>query len=189
MNFHHHWKWLSQKISTSELLITSEIVKHWTIFCTLILWILTSNHWDLRISWVTVRRKHQLYHQNPCATGGTATSDRDGKGKCARCLCDLFECESKEVKELLCKHYCQSSCMVLLYEIEWEEAYCQCRSEIPSNWLKKTVDEIKEHMAYAYINCSTWTIGTIGKHQHAESRSMSGHSDGSALQTQKGSKK
>ena len=51
------------KFSTSELLITSEIVKHWTIFHALILWILTSNHWDLRISWVTVRRKHQLYHQ------------------------------------------------------------------------------------------------------------------------------
>ena len=72
------------------------------------------------------------------ATGETATSDRDGKGKCARCLHDLFECKSKEVKELPCMHYCHLLCVVLFYEIEWEEAYCSYRCRIPSDWLKKT---------------------------------------------------
>ena len=66
------------------------------------------------------------------------------KGKCVRCSCDLFECKSKEVKELLCKHYCHSSCMVLFHEEEGEEAYWSCPCRIPRDWLKKTVDEIKE---------------------------------------------
>ena len=78
------------------------------------------------------------------ATGETATSDRDGKGKCARCSRDLFECKLKEVKELPCRHYCHLLCVVLFYEIEWEEAYCSYGCRIPSDWLKKTVDEIKE---------------------------------------------
>ena len=73
---HHRWKHFdsfgellssleitNSKFSTSELLITSEIVEHQTIFCVLILWILTSNYWGLQISWVTGKRKHQLYHQ------------------------------------------------------------------------------------------------------------------------------
>ena len=81
---------------------------------------------------------------DPGATGETAISDRDGKGKCARCSRDFFECKLKEVKELPCKHYSHSSCMVLFYEIWWEEAYCSYRCRIPSDWLKKTVDEIKE---------------------------------------------
>ena len=37
--------------------------------------------------------------------------------------------------------------MVLLLvdkEDEEEEAYCSCRRRIPKDWLKKTVDEIKE---------------------------------------------
>ena len=86
------------------------------------------------------KEKTPTVSPGPGATGGTVTSDRDGKGRCARCLCDLFERESKEVKELPCKHYCHSSCMVLFYEIEWEDgvAYCRCGSKIPSDWLKKT---------------------------------------------------
>ena len=78
------------------------------------------------------------------------------KGKCANCQRGLFECKSKEVKELPCitlrylalpyKHYCHSSCIVLLHEDEeeGEEAYCPCRRRIPVAWLQKTVDEIKE---------------------------------------------
>ena len=69
------------------------------------------------------------------------------KGKCVRCSHGLFECKSKAVKELPCKHYCHSSCMVVLFhedEEEGEEAYCSCGHRIPRDWLKKTVDEIKE---------------------------------------------
>ena len=68
------------------------------------------------------------------------------KGKCANCQRGLFECKSKEVKELPCKHYCHSSCIVLLYEDEeeGEVAYCPCGCRIPVDWLQKTVDEIKE---------------------------------------------
>ena len=87
------------------------------------------------------------------ATGETATSDRDGKGKCARCSHDLFECKSNEVKELLCKYYCHLLCVVLFYEIEWEEAYCSCECRIPSDWLKKTVDEIKEQQRIDGVKC------------------------------------
>ena len=64
--------------------------------------------------------------------------------KCVRCSRDLFECKSKEVKELPCKHYCHSSCMVLFHEEEGEEAYCSCGHRIPRDLLKKTMDEIKE---------------------------------------------
>ena len=42
------------------------------------------------------------------------------KGKCVRYSRDLFKCKSKEVKELPCKHYCHSSCMVLFHEDEEE---------------------------------------------------------------------
>ena len=83
---------------------------------------------------------------DPGATGGTATLDRIGKGKCAYCSHDFYELEWMAVKELPCRHYCHSLCVVLLYEIEWEEARCSCRYGIPSNWLKKTVDEIKEQI-------------------------------------------
>ena len=83
---------------------------------------------------------------DPVATGGNATSDRKGKGKCAYCSRDFYECESMAVKELPCRHYCHSLCVVLLYEIDWEEARCSCRYGIPSDWLKKTVDEIKEQI-------------------------------------------
>ena len=73
-------------------------------------------------------KKTPTISPDPGATGETATSDRDGKGKCARCSRDLFECTSKEVKELPCKHYCHSSCLILFHEDEWEgeEAYCSC---------------------------------------------------------------
>ena len=65
------------------------------------------------------------------------------KGKCADCQHGLFECKSKVVKELPCKHYCHSSCIVLLHEEE--EAYCpRCGHKIPRDWLEKTVDEIEE---------------------------------------------
>ena len=63
------------------------------------------------------------------------------KGKCVKCSNDLHECESIDVKELSCKHYCHSVCLVLIHE-EGEEAYCSCRCRIPRDWLKKTVDEI-----------------------------------------------
>ena len=68
------------------------------------------------------------------------------KGKCANCQHGLFECKSKEVKELPCKHDCHSSCIVLLHEDEeeGEQAYCPCGHRIPVDWLQKTVDEIKE---------------------------------------------
>ena len=71
-------------------------------------------------------KKTPTLSPDPGATGETATSDRDEKGKCARCSSDLFECQSKEVKQLPCKHYCHLLCVVLFYEIEWEEAYCSC---------------------------------------------------------------
>ena len=69
------------------------------------------------------------------------------KGKCVDCKGGLFECMSKEVKELPCKHYRHSSCIVLLHEEaeEGEEPYClRCGRKIPRDWLKKTVDEIEE---------------------------------------------
>ena len=115
-------------------------------------------------------KKTPTVSPDPGATGETATSDRDGKGECARCSSDLSECMSKEVKELPCKHYCHSSCLILFHEDEWEgeEAYCSCGHRIPSDWLKKTVDEIKEHMPYAYISCHTWTIGTLQTQKGSE---------------------
>ena len=66
------------------------------------------------------------------------------KGKCVRCSRDLFECKSKDVKKLPCKHYCYTLCIVFLHEEveEGEEAYCSCAHRIPRDWLKKTVDEI-----------------------------------------------
>ena len=63
------------------------------------------------------------------------------KGKCVKCSNDLYECESLDIKELPCKHYCHSVCLVLIQE-EGEEAYCSCGRRIPRDWLKKTVDEI-----------------------------------------------
>ena len=76
-------------------------------------------------------------------------------GKCAKCKQCLSECELVEVKELPCKHYCHSCCLVFIQEEleeayfreEGEEAYCSCRCRIPTNWLKKTVDEFKGRMA------------------------------------------
>ena len=67
------------------------------------------------------------------------------KGKCVRCSNDMVECESVEVKELPCKHYCHSLCLVSFHE-EGEEAYCSCGRRIPSDWLKVTVYEIKEQL-------------------------------------------
>ena len=67
------------------------------------------------------------------------------KGKCAYCQIGLLECKSKEVKELPCKHYCHSSCIVLLHEDMQEGTCClRCRHRIPSDWLKKSVDEIEQ---------------------------------------------
>ena len=104
------------------------------------------------------KEKTSTVSPDPGATGGTATSDRDGKGKCARCSHDLFEHESLAVKELPCKHYCHSLCVVLFYEIQWEEAYCSYGHRIPSDWLKKTVDEIKEQLRRDEIECLVCTI-------------------------------
>ena len=80
------------------------------------------------------------------------------EGKCVRCSHDLFECKSKKVKELPCKHYCHSLCMVLFHEEEGEEAYCSCRCRIPRDWLKKTVDEIKEQQRRDEVECLVCTI-------------------------------
>ena len=62
------------------------------------------------------------------------------KGKCVRCRNNFVEHELVEVKELPCKHYCHSSCLVVFHE-EGKEAYCSCGRRIPRDWLKKTVDE------------------------------------------------
>ena len=107
------------------------------------------------------------------------------KGKCVRCSHSLFECKSKEVKELPCKHYSHSSCMVLFYEDEeeGEEAYCSCGCRIPRDWLKSTVDEIKEQQRidegvdyqefYSRFSLTaldtidhhfSWLQGSIGRH-------------------------
>ena len=71
-------------------------------------------------------------------------------GKCVKCLNNLCECESVEVKELPCKHYCHSLCLVSFHE-EGEEAYCSCGCRIPRDWLKKTVDEFIGWMAQCGI--------------------------------------
>ena len=106
------------------------------------------------------------------------------KGKCLRCQHGLFECNSKEVKELPCKHYCHSSCMVFHEdEEEGEEAYCSCGRRISRDWLKKTVDEIKEQQRidegvdykefYSRFSLTAldtindhfnWLQGSIGRH-------------------------
>ena len=101
------------------------------------------------------KEKTPAVSPDPGATGLTATSDRDGKGKCAYWSHEFFEHESLAVKELPCNHYCHSLCVVLFYE--WEEAYCLCGSKIPSNWLKKTVDEIKEQLRRDEIECLVCT--------------------------------
>ena len=103
------------------------------------------------------KEKTPTVSPDPGATGWTATSDRDGKGKCAYCSREFFERESLAVKELPCNHYCHSLCVVLFYEIEWEEAYCLCGSKISSDWLKKTVDEIKEQLRRDEIECLVCT--------------------------------
>ena len=103
------------------------------------------------------RKKTPTVLLDPGATGGTATSDRKGKGKCAYCSCNFYECELMTVKELPCRHYCHSLCMVLLYEIEWEEVRCSCGYGIPSDWLKKSVDEIKEQIINDEIECVVCT--------------------------------
>ena len=66
-------------------------------------------------------------------------------GKCVKCLNNMVERKSLAVKELPCKHYSHSRCLVFIQEKE-EEAYCSCGCRIPSNWLKKTVDEFKDRM-------------------------------------------
>ena len=107
------------------------------------------------------------------------------KGKCVRCSHDLFECKSKEIKELPCKHYCHSSCMVFYHEDEeeGEEAYCPCGCRIPKDWVKTAVDEIKEQQRidegvdykefYSRFSLTaldtiddhfSWLQGSIGKH-------------------------
>ena len=48
--------------------------------------------------------------------------------------------------------------MVLFHEEEGEEAYCSCGHRIPRDWLKKTVDEIKEQQYVPY-----WDIGPIAR--------------------------
>ena len=67
-------------------------------------------------------------------------------GKCVKCLNNLCECELVEVKELPCKYNSHSKCLVFIQE-KGEEAYCSCGCKIPSDWLKKTVDEFKDRMA------------------------------------------
>ena len=87
------------------------------------------------------KEKTPIVSPDPGATGWSATSDRDGKGKkgkCAYCGREFVEHETLAVKELPCNHYCHLLCVVLLYEIKWEEASCLCGSKIPSDWLKKT---------------------------------------------------
>ena len=45
--------------------------------------------------------------------------------------------------------------------ISWgrgEEAYCSCRRRIPRDWLKKTVDEIKEQQRRDEVDCLVCTI-------------------------------
>ena len=92
------------------------------------------------------KEKTPTVSPDPGATGWTATSDRDGKGKCAYCSRDMVERELLGIKELPCKHYCHSRCLVFIQE-NGEEAYCSCGCRIPSDWLKKTVDEYKDRMA------------------------------------------
>ena len=106
------------------------------------------------------------------------------KGKCTNCDGGLFECMSKEVKELPCKHYCHSSCIVLLHEREEKEVCCpRCGCKIPRDWLKKTVDEIEEQQRieqavdyqefYSRFSLTAldkindhfnWLQGSIGRH-------------------------
>ena len=85
------------------------------------------------------------------------------KGKCVRCSRDLFECKSKDVKKLPCKHYCHSLCIVFLHEQEeeGEPAHCSCRHRIPRDWLKKTVDEIKEQQRIDEgVDYQEFTVGS-----------------------------
>ena len=108
------------------------------------------------------------------------------KGKCAKCQHGLFECKSKEVKELPCKHYCHSVCIVLLHEDEeeGEAAYCPCRLRIPRDWLKETVDEIKEQQRIEegvdynefYSRFSLTALDTIDDHFNWLQGSISRHS-------------
>ena len=80
---------------------------------------------------------------------GTSTKSYDktySKVKCPRCQNDVDECELLEVKELPCKHYCHSVCLVI-YHGQGKEAHCSCGHRIPGDWLKKTVDEIKAELA------------------------------------------
>ena len=106
------------------------------------------------------------------------------KGKCVRCSHDLFECKSKEVKKLPCKHYCHSLCIVSLHEEEEEEKACgQCGHSIHSHWLRTTVDDIKEQQRidegvdykefYSRFSLAAldtidthfnWLQGSIGRH-------------------------
>ena len=80
-------------------------------------------------------------------------------GKCVKCLNNMVEHESLAVKELPCKHYSHSHCLVFIQEEfeeayfheEGEEAYCSCRCRIPKDWLKITVDEFKDIMAQSGI--------------------------------------
>ena len=105
------------------------------------------------------------------------------KGKSLRCSHDLFECKSKEVKKLPCKHYCHSLCIISLHEEEEEKACSQCGHSIHNDWLRTTVDDIKEQQRIDegvdyqefYSRFSLTALDTIDDHFKRLQGSISSH--------------